>query len=57
MSKGVKKFEIIFIKEDLNFAKYKNENPICIRVICKKRRFKCVLHNYFYYILYQNLTN
>ena len=32
----LKKFEIIFIMEDLNFAKYKNENPICIRVICKK---------------------
>lgn len=33
---SLKKFEIIFIKEDVNFAKYKNENPICIRVICKK---------------------
>jgi hypothetical protein len=32
----LKNFEIIFIMEDLNFAKYKNENPICIRVICKK---------------------
>ena len=32
----LKNFEIIFIKEDINFAKYKNENPICIRVICKK---------------------
>ena len=32
----LKKFEIIFIMEDINFAKYKNENPICIRVICKK---------------------
>jgi hypothetical protein len=31
-----KKFEIIFIDEDINFAKYKNENPICIRVLCKK---------------------
>ena len=31
-----KNFEIIFIKEDINFAKYKNENPFCIRVICKK---------------------
>lgn len=35
----LKNFEIIFIKEDLNFAKYKNENPICIRVICKKTAF------------------
>jgi hypothetical protein len=33
---ALKKFEIIFIIEDRNFAKYKNENPICIRVICKK---------------------
>jgi hypothetical protein len=32
----LKKFEIIFIIEDKNFAKYKNENPICIRVLCKK---------------------
>ena len=45
MRKGVKnlltlkKFEIILIMEDLNFAKYKNENPICIRVICKKSAF------------------
>jgi tellurite methyltransferase len=29
-------FEIIFINEDIDMAKYKNENPICIRVICKK---------------------
>lgn len=29
-------FKILFIKEDLNMAIYKNENPICIRVICKK---------------------
>lgn len=35
----LKKFEIILIIEDLNFAKYKNENPICIRVICKKSAF------------------
>ncbi len=32
-----KNFEILFIKEDKNFAKYKDENPICIRVICKKK--------------------
>ena len=31
-----KKFKIMYIKEDINMAKYKNENPICIRVICKK---------------------
>ena len=30
------RFEIIYIEEDINFAKYKNENPVCIRVICKK---------------------
>ena len=29
-------FEILFIEENNNFAKYKNENPICIRIICKK---------------------
>jgi trans-aconitate methyltransferase len=29
-------FEIIYIKEDINFANYKDENPICIRVICRK---------------------
>jgi tellurite methyltransferase len=29
-------FEILYIKEDNNFAIYKNENPICIRIICKK---------------------
>jgi hypothetical protein len=34
-----KKFEIIYIMEDINLAKYKNENPICIRVICKKSAF------------------
>lgn len=32
----LKNFEIISIMEDINFAQYKNENPICIRVICKK---------------------
>ena len=31
-----KNFEINFIHEDINMAKYKDENPICIRVICKK---------------------
>ena len=36
---ALKNFEIIFIKEDLNFAEYKDENPICIRVICKKSAF------------------
>jgi len=30
------KFEILFIKEDNNMAKYKTENPTCVRVICKK---------------------
>lgn len=30
-------FEILFIKEDADMALYKTENPICIRVICKKR--------------------
>ena len=30
------KFEIIYIEENNNFAVYKKENPICIRVICKK---------------------
>tara|TARA_B100001057_G_scaffold500688_1_gene617168 strand:- start:9564 stop:10133 length:570 start_codon:yes stop_codon:yes gene_type:complete len=29
-------FEILFIEENKNFAIYKNENPICIRIICKK---------------------
>jgi SAM-dependent methyltransferase len=29
-------FEIFFIKEDIDMAIYKTENPICIRVICKK---------------------
>ncbi len=32
----LKNFEIIYIMEDINFAKYKDENPICIRVLCKK---------------------
>ena len=35
----LKKFDIIYIEENINFAKYKNENPICIRVICKKSAF------------------
>ncbi len=30
-------FKIYFIKEDINFAKYKSENPSCIRVICKRQ--------------------
>lgn len=29
-------FSILFIEERDNFAIYKDENPICIRVICKK---------------------
>ena len=29
-------FEIIYMKEDKNFAKYKDENPVCIRLICKR---------------------
>jgi trans-aconitate methyltransferase len=29
-------FEILFIQESDNVAIYKEENPICIRVICKK---------------------
>lgn len=29
-------FEILFIKEGDNMAVYKSENPVCIRVICKK---------------------
>jgi len=32
-------FTILFIKEDKNFAIYKNENPICIRVICIKNTY------------------
>ncbi len=29
-------FEILVIEEGCDMAKYKNENPVCIRVICKK---------------------
>ena len=29
-------FKILYIKEGKDMAKYKNENNICIRVICKK---------------------
>ena len=29
-------FEIMFLKEGADMAKYKNENCICIRAICKK---------------------
>jgi hypothetical protein len=29
-------FEILYMKEGDNMAKYKDENPICIRVVCKK---------------------
>lgn len=29
-------FEILYIEESDNFAIYKEENPICIRVICRK---------------------
>ena len=29
-------FTILYIEENINFAIYKNENPICIRVICRK---------------------
>ena len=29
-------FEILFINESDNVAIYKSENPICVRVICKK---------------------
>ncbi len=32
-----KKFEIIYIEENRNFAIYKDEDPICIRVISIKR--------------------
>ena len=31
-------FEILFIKEGKDMALYKTENPICIRVICKKQQ-------------------
>lgn len=30
-------FDILFIEENNNFAIYKGENPVCIRVICKKK--------------------
>lgn len=30
------KFKILYIEEDRGFAKYKDEDPICIRVISKK---------------------
>lgn len=30
------KFEILLIEEGKGFAKYKEEDPICIRLICKK---------------------
>ena len=30
-------FKILFINESNNVAIYKNENPICIRVICQKQ--------------------
>ena len=30
------KFKIIYLEENENFAIYNNENPICIRIICKK---------------------
>ena len=29
-------FEILFLQEDKDFAVYKTENPVCIRVLCKK---------------------
>ena len=29
-------FEILVLEEGINMAKYKNENPVCIRVLCKK---------------------
>ena len=29
-------FKILYLKESNNLAIYKNENPICIRIICKK---------------------
>jgi len=34
---GIKNFEILYIMEEINYAKYNNENPVCIRVICKKK--------------------
>uniref|UniRef100_A0A6C0JVC9 Tellurite resistance methyltransferase TehB-like domain-containing protein n=1 Tax=viral metagenome TaxID=1070528 RepID=A0A6C0JVC9_9ZZZZ len=33
----LKNFEILYIMEEINYAKYNNENPVCIRVICKKK--------------------
>ena len=33
------KFQIIYLEEKDNFAIYKNENPICIRLICKKYNY------------------
>ena len=30
-------FEILYIKEDNGFAVYKNEDPVCIRLIAKKK--------------------
>ena len=30
------KFNILYIKESKDFALYKEENPICIRIICIK---------------------
>ena len=30
-------FQILYIEEGPNMAKYKNENNICIRTVCKKR--------------------
>lgn len=32
----INNFDILFIDEGIDMAKYKAENPICIRVICKK---------------------
>ena len=29
-------FTILFSEENINFSIYKDENPICIRIICKK---------------------
>ena len=29
-------FDIIYVSKGNNMAKYKDENPICIRVVCKK---------------------
>ena len=31
-----KKFNIMFMDEGVDMANYKDENPVCIRVICKK---------------------